>query len=203
MQVTIVGGTGLVGQGIIQELVKIPGYKVYSLSRHGKRYDSQLGATYYAGSFDDERWQELIKSSDWVIDCVGILRENLFKGQTYQNTIIEPANRIAELMKSGENKLLFVSANYAPKSLARYLTAKKLAEQLLKTKLSHRVTILYPGLIYDRQRQSTYYLGRALALVKKWPGFAKIRPIARNDFAKEVVAIISRNKKSSLQIRRV
>lgn len=46
MKVVIVGGTGFVGQGILQVLVKDKTLELYSLSRGGKRPDSVAGVTY-------------------------------------------------------------------------------------------------------------------------------------------------------------
>lgn len=199
MQITVVGGTGLVGQGILKTLSQTPGYELYSLSRHGKRTNSVSGVTYHDGSFADKVWQDLIKSSDWVIDCVGILHEDPKRGQTYQNSIVEPAERIATIMQDQNNRLIFVSANYAPIFFSSYLNAKRYTEKLLVNYLGDRVIILYPGLIYDRERLSTYYLGKVL---EKIPMLSKLRPIKRTDFAEEVKKIISHSKQSELQDRK-
>lgn len=47
MKVVIVGGTGFVGQGILQVLVKDKTLELYSLSRGGKRPDSVAGVIYH------------------------------------------------------------------------------------------------------------------------------------------------------------
>ena len=40
MIITIVGGTGLVGQGIFKELAQVVDYELHSLSRNGKSKDN-------------------------------------------------------------------------------------------------------------------------------------------------------------------
>ena len=74
MKVVIVGGTGFVGQGILQVLVKDKTLELYSLSRGGKRPDSVAGVIYQRVDLErPNAWQTLLKEADWVIDCVGIL----------------------------------------------------------------------------------------------------------------------------------
>ena len=86
MKITVVGGTGLVGQGILSELSKDKSLDLHSISRNGKRPNSITGITYH--SFDlahDTNWHYLLQTSDWVIDCIGILFPNKSKNQTYEN----------------------------------------------------------------------------------------------------------------------
>ena len=74
MKIAVVGGTGLVGQGILLELSKDTTLELHSISRNGKRPNSIAGVNYH--SFDlahDTSWHSLLQTSDWVIDCVGIL----------------------------------------------------------------------------------------------------------------------------------
>ena len=97
MKITVVGGTGLVGQGILLELSKDTTLELHSISRNGKRPNSIADVNYH--SFDlahDTSWHSLLQTSDWVIDCVGILFPNKSKNQTYANSSIEPAKLIID-----------------------------------------------------------------------------------------------------------
>lgn len=50
MKIAVVGGTGLVGQGILLELSKDTTLELHSISRNGKRPNSIAGVNYH--SFD-------------------------------------------------------------------------------------------------------------------------------------------------------
>ncbi|MFK5276819.1 hypothetical protein ACI3RH_08070 [Lactococcus lactis] len=47
MIITIVGGTGLVGQGIFKELAQVVDYELHSLSRNGKSKDNLVEPVLY------------------------------------------------------------------------------------------------------------------------------------------------------------
>ena len=153
MKITIVGGTGLVGQGILSELSKDKSLDLHSISRNGKRPNSITGITYH--SFDlahDTNWHYLLQTSDWVIDCVGILFPNKSKNQTYENSSIQPAKLIIDNIVDSDNKFLFISANSAPFFLNNYLQAKRTVENYASRKLGNRAISVYPGLVYSKFR---------------------------------------------------
>lgn len=84
MIITIVGGTGLVGQGIFKELVQVADYELHSLSRNGKSKAHLAEPVIYhaANLIEPGDWQDLLQKSDWVIDAVGILFPSKSKGTT-------------------------------------------------------------------------------------------------------------------------
>ena len=204
MKIAVVGGTGLVGQGILLELSKDTTLELHSISRNGKRPNSIAGVNYH--SFDlahDTSWHSLLQTSDWVIDCVGILLPNKSKNQTYENSSIEPAKLIIDSIANFDNKFLFISANSAPFFLNNYLHAKRTVENYASRKLGNRAISVYPGLVYSKFRRSNYYLAVMLDFLLKFKLFSflrKYRPISRERFAKEIRYIIE-EKNSELTYR--
>ena len=188
MKVVIVGGTGFVGQGILQVLVKDKTLELYSLSRGGERFRSVAGVTYQ--QVDLQRtgaWQVLLKEADWVIDCVGILWPDRKRQLNYQNASIKPAKQIITTIKTSETKFLFISANAGPPA---YLKAKRIVEKYARQVLGKRAYVVYPGLIYDRTKKSTYYLGKILHVITFLPGLKKYQPVERKILAQAIEKIL-------------
>jgi putative NADH-flavin reductase len=127
MIITIVGGTGLVGQGIFKELAQVVDYELHSLSRNGKSKDNLVEPVLYHSANLNETgdWQELLQKSDWVIDAVGILFPSKSKGTTYEKNSIQPAKIIIDTIVNSENQCLFISANDGPFFMNDYMRAKK------------------------------------------------------------------------------
>lgn len=78
-KVVIAGGTGFVGQGIIQQLDPTQ-YDVPSLSRHIYHPHTNDKTTYHVVDLSDTpSVLAIIQDADWVIDAVGILFPNPIK----------------------------------------------------------------------------------------------------------------------------
>lgn len=188
MKVVIVGGTGFVGQGILQVLVRDKTLELYSLSRSGKHLHSVAGVTYQRVDLDQTRdWRSLLKQADWVIDCVGILWPDRKKQLNYQNASIKPAKKIITTIKKSKTKFLFISANAG---FPAYIKAKRTVEKYARQVLGKRAYVVYPGLIYDRTKKSTYYLGKILYVITFLPGLKKYRPVKRKILAQEIEKIL-------------
>lgn len=195
MKITVAGGTGLVGQSILTELRHHPEYELHSLSRTGRRENSIPGVTYHAANLlSDRSWQQLVKSSDWVIDCVGILFENRRKQITYQTSSVLPAKKLIDTLANTSGNFLYISANYAPFFLKDYLATKKEVELYAYSRLGQRAVCVFPGLIYSKKRLSNYYPALIIANLIKTKHFnylRKIRPISSQVFACEILKIIA------------
>ena len=57
--------------------------------------------------------------------------------------------------------------------------------------LPGRAVAVYPGIIFDPARQSSYWPGVTLTHLKSIAYFNKFRPVARSEFAKEVAGILT------------
>ncbi|MEY4664223.1 NAD-dependent epimerase/dehydratase family protein [Weissella cibaria] len=192
IKVVIAGGTGFVGQGIIQ-LLSPEKFEIHSLSRHDYVSRPTDKTIYHVVDLaNSSELHNIIADADWVIDVVGILLPNPIKGVTYRNSSYEPAKYlIDQLIKQTNTNFLFVSANSGPFFMKPYLNAKRAVEKLMNQSLSGRAYIVYPGIIYDKSRLSSFIPGILLSHLVKVPYFKKLRPISRQSFSLEIQRILN------------
>ncbi|ACA82156.1 NAD(P)H-binding protein [Leuconostoc citreum] len=202
-KIVIAGGTGFVGQGIIKQLPPQL-FDVHSLSRHGRQPKNGDSTTYHAVDFNQpDQLQAVIMDADWVIDAIGILLPNPIKKQNYQNSSYEPAKKLIDVVvQSPKTKFLFVSANTGPFFMRPYLKAKRAVEKDMAQLLPKRSFSVYPGIIFDKDRTSSYLPGLMVARLRGISYFYKLRAIPRTYFAKEIKKILLGHR-SELQQRRV
>lgn len=191
IKVVIAGGTGFVGQGIIKQLSSDK-FEVHSLSRHAHVAEGNDQTIYHAVNLaHPQEWQHIIHDADWVIDAVGILLPNPMKGSNYQNSSYEPAKHIIDmLIKETKPNFLFISANAGPFFMKPYLKAKRAVESDMKELLTNRSYTVYPGVIFDKARCSSYIPGVILSHLTFIPYVKKLRPVKRERFAREVAKIL-------------
>ncbi|MBS1008529.1 NAD-dependent epimerase/dehydratase family protein [Leuconostoc suionicum] len=206
-KIIVVGGTGFVGQGILSDLNN-KGFELHSLSRHQfSPTDATDQVTYHATDLNEPgEWQDLLREADWVIDAVGILLPNPFKHINYQNSSVQPAQRLLDVLATThQTKFLFVSANATPFFLNAYLRAKLTVEHSAKALLNDRAYNVYPGIIYDKSRIYSYIPAIILVTLQHIPGLKflqRYRPISRKTFAIEVENILN-GKESALLKRNI
>lgn len=199
MQITIFGGSGFIGQKLSEKLIH-RGHKVTSISRSGKPSDlttawSQKVHWLRSDVLTDQHWHSAVQNSDWVIDAIGILKENPSKHITYDRFILEPVRIILTCLNTQTTpaKFLFLSANSAPFPLRKYMDAKLQAEQLIKNQAIKSV-IIYPSLVVDKKRFSSVISAFSINLLKKIPGLKKLTtgydPISREHLAVEIANVI-------------
>ncbi|MGX7150104.1 NAD(P)H-binding protein [Enterococcus ureasiticus] len=199
MQITIFGGSGFIGQKLSEELIN-RGHHVTSISRSGKPSDlttvwSQKVHWLRSDVLTDDHWHSAVQNADWVIDTIGILRENPSKHITYKRFILEPVQIILAYLNTQATpaKFLFLSANSAPFPLKKYMNAKLQAEQLIQEQAIKSV-IIYPSLVVDKKRFSSVIGASAMNLLKKIPGVKKLTqgydPISREHLAVEIANVI-------------
>lgn len=165
IKVVIAGGTGFVGQGIIQ-LLSPEKFEIHSLSRHDYVSRPTDKTIYHVVDLaNSSELQHIIADAYWVIDAVGILLPNPIRGITYKNS--------------------------SPFFMKPYLNAKRAVERLMKQSLPGRAYIVYPGIIYDKTRLSSFIPGILLSHLVKVPYFKKLRPISRQSFSLEIQRILN------------
>lgn len=206
-KIIVVGGTGFVGQGILSALNN-KGFELHSLSRHQFRPTNVTDqVTYHVADLNKAgEWQDLLKEADWVVDAVGILLPNPFKHINYQNSSVQPAQRLLDVLATtNQTKFLFVSANATPFFLNAYLRAKLSVEHSAKALLNDRAYNVYPGIVYDKSRIYSYIPAIILVTLQHIPGLKflqRYRPISRKTFAIEVENILN-GKESALLKRNI
>lgn len=206
-KIIVVGGTGFVGQGILSALNN-KGFELHSLSRHQFRPTNVTDqVTYHVADLNKAgEWQDLLKEADWVVDAVGIFLPNPFKHINYQNSSVQPAQRLLDVLATThQTKFLFVSANATPFFLNAYLRAKLSVEHSAKALLNDRAYNVYPGIVYDKSRIYSYIPAIILVTLQHIPGLKflqRYRPISRKTFAIEVENILN-GKESALLKRNI
>ncbi|MBO0468868.1 NAD(P)H-binding protein [Enterococcus plantarum] len=199
MQITIFGGSGFIGQKLSEELID-RGHNVLCISRNGK--PSNLTTDWArkvhwvrSDILTDTHWHSAVQKADWVIDAIGILREQPTKNVTYDRFILEPVRLILTYLNTQATpaKFLFLSANSAPFPLRNYMNTKLQAEQLIKEQASEPV-IIYPSLVVDKERFSSVISAAAINFLKKIPGIKKLTkrydPISREQLAVEIANVL-------------
>lgn len=206
-KIIVVGGTGFVGQGVLSALNN-KNFELHSLSRHQFiPSDATDQVTYHAADLNKPgEWQDLLREADWVVDAVGILLPNPFKHINYQNSSVQPAQRLLDILATThQTKFLFVSANVTPFFLNAYLRAKLTVEHSAKALLNDRAYNVYPGIVYDKSRIYSYIPAIILVTLQRIPGLKflqRYRPVSRKTFAIEVENILN-GKESALLKRNI
>ncbi|MFD1126022.1 NAD-dependent epimerase/dehydratase family protein [Lentilactobacillus raoultii] len=202
MIITVVGGNGYVGSGLLLELSQFADFQLFSISRSGQPARSSMlkNVHWIKGDVTQSGdWEAIIAKSDWVIDCVGILLPNPIKQTTYWKNSVQPAKTLINLIhrqnlaadKTPNTHFLFVSANYAPSLMKNYLKAKLEVEKDMAELLPKNSVAIYPGIITD-QSKPLVKLFKAIAKVTTLsPYFKRLRFIPRTAVAQETVRILT------------
>ena len=175
------------------------------MSRSGDKNKENLvrPVTYMAVDFNESsEWQQVISSSDIVIDCVGIFLPSKRKNTSYYKNSVKPAKQVIDQIATVEKsvKFIFIGANAAPWFLHDYMVAKKEVIDYGIKKLDNQFVVVYPGMVYDRQRLFNYVPGILLSFainILHMHFLKKYRPIKRRIFNLELLKIIQ-NKPSEL-----
>ncbi|ALI33785.1 NAD-dependent epimerase/dehydratase family protein [Weissella cibaria] len=192
IKIVIAGGTGFVGQGIIKQLSPET-FEVHSLSRHHYEPTETDHTIYHAVDLSQlQEWKHIVEDADWVIDAVGILIPNPIKGINYKNSSYEPAKYlIDQIVNQTNTKFLFVSANNGPFFMKPYMNAKRAVELHMKQDIPNRSYIVYPGIIFDKSRISSFVPGLIMSHMTKLPYFRKLRPVSLKEFSTEIELILT------------
>ncbi len=197
-KIIVMGGTGFIGTGILKQLQRAgsPVYELVSISKSGGNVHDHLPNVRYlaADLMQAGAWQREVQSADWLINCIGILFPNPIKKTSYEQNSLLPGLRIIDAIKSSNTKLIFLNMNSAPFFLNNYAKTKNVIAEYAERQLNSRAINIYPGLVYDKSRNNTYYIGKSLnTFVNKihWDWSDKSRPIPRYQLAEEVEKIIN------------
>lgn len=154
MKVSIFGGTGFVGNYIVDELlngdhephVLVRPQNVSKLIRANK-------CIVYSGNIENEAVIiEMMKNSDAVIYNIGLIRQYPKKGITYEQLHFQGVLHTIKLAESvGVKRYILMSANGVKMNGTPYQTTKYMAEQLLKNSTLDW-TIFRPSLIFGDPR---------------------------------------------------
>lgn len=153
MKVFVTGGTGFVGNHVLDELVE-KGHQVRALVRPGSEYKLKRPDEVESTPGKVEEPADLIQGMqgcDAVIHLVGIIRAFPSRGITFEKLHTEAtANVVAAAKETGLSRLLHMSALGAREDgPTPYLTTKYAAEELVRES-GLDFTIFRPSLIFGR-----------------------------------------------------
>ncbi|MBK5969899.1 MULTISPECIES: complex I NDUFA9 subunit family protein [Thiorhodovibrio] len=135
MNIAIIGGTGFVGQALVERLLT-EGHQLRLLVRPGSsgKAPPHPQCTPIEGRLEDpESLNACIAGSDAVIYLVGLLRENPAAGITFELLQFQGVERsIAAAKASGVQRFLLMSANGIDAGETAYQRTKLQAEAALK-----------------------------------------------------------------------
>jgi NADH dehydrogenase len=149
-RVFVTGGSGFVGQAVIDELARRD-YPINALS-HRAELRSPAGGrvrTVKGDLFDPAALLEGLRGCEAVIHLVGIIAERRMRGVTYERIHVEGTRRILEAARrGGVRRYLHMSAlGSRPDAVADYHRTKYEAETLVRAS-GLDWTIIRPSLIH-------------------------------------------------------
>ena len=194
-QVCLLGGSGFVGSAIVRHL-SLAGYAVKVLTRRREASKHLILLpnvdVLECDVMDDVALAEALKSSDVVINLIGILHNS--KKASFQAMHAELPARLAKLCnKLGVKRLVHMSALQASKDAPSYYLKSKAEGELavLSSNKNLDVTVFRPSIIFGR---GDGFINLFASLVKLLPVIllakpnAKFQPIYVEDVAYAFVA---------------
>ena len=150
MKVAFFGGTGFVGNYIVDELLQA-GHEPHILVRpqNASKLIQADKCAVYSGHIEKETViQDMLVNADAVIYNIGLIRQFPKKGMTFEKLHFEGVRRTIKLAETaGVKRFILMSANGAKMQGTLYQTTKYLGEQLLKNSTLDW-TIFRPSLIF-------------------------------------------------------
>ena len=196
--VTIFGGTGFLGRYIVNRLSKL-GYIINIVTRTPNeaiylKTSGNVGQVKLTeGSFSNlNNFTSLFKTSDIIINCVGILNEE--GDQTFKKLHSDIPEKLAILAKkSGVKKFIHISSIGAnPNSDSKYSKSKGIAEVKI-LKAFPEAIIFRPSIVFGSEDQFFNLFSQISCISPILPivgGKTKFQPVYVDDIAKMVVAVL-------------
>ena len=154
MNISIIGGTGFVGQAVVERLLA-DGHQLRLLARPGSggKAPTHPQCTLIEGRLEDsESLRNCITGSDAVIYLVGLLRENAAAGITFEQLQFRGVEAsIAAAKEAGVARFLLMSANGIDAGATPYQRTKLRAEAALK-RSGLEWSIFRPSVIFGDPR---------------------------------------------------
>jgi uncharacterized protein YbjT (DUF2867 family) len=149
LSVLVTGGTGVVGQAAVTELVN-RGHRVRVLSRNAVQDAAQWGdrvEPWPASVSEPEKLQGSADGQDVILHVAGIVAESPPKATFTSVNVDGTSNIVREAERAGVGRLIYVSSLGADKGESEYHRSKRAAEQLVE-KFRGGWIILRPGNVY-------------------------------------------------------
>ena len=196
MKILVTGGTGVIGEGVIPELLS-RGHDVRLLSRHAKEDAKQWkGVEPFVGDVADaSSVTGAADECDVVLHIAGIAAEDPPKTTFETVNVGGTKNVIAEAIRAKVKRFVFVSSLGADTGTSDYHRSKREAEQLVQQSALDW-TIVRPGNVYGPGDE---VISLVLKMVRTLPavpvidnGEQEFQPLWHEDLAKVLAAAAER-----------
>ncbi|QQE76766.1 complex I NDUFA9 subunit family protein [Alicyclobacillus sp. SO9] len=170
MNVFVTGGTGYVGNRIVDSLLH-DGHQVTLLQRPGTTRPTPYDVKIVHGDlFSSQTLTRGLAGADAVVHLVGIIRERKRQGITMQRIHVEGTKRIVEAATaSNVPRILHMSALGARlNAVSAYHKSKWEAEGIVRTS-GLQYTIFRPSVVYGKGGPGPEFLGQLTDLVRSAP----------------------------------
>lgn len=196
MRILVTGGTGVIGEGVIPELLSRD-HQVRLLSRHAGEDAKQWNRVepFEGDIAKPESIANAADGCDLVLHIAGIVAENP-PHATFQSINVDGTrNVLAEAERAGAKRFIFVSSLGADIGTSDYHRSKLEAERLVEES-SLDWTVVRPGNVYGPGDE---VISLILKMVRTLPavpmiddGKQEFQPIWHEDLAKILAAIVER-----------
>ncbi|QDT53998.1 3 beta-hydroxysteroid dehydrogenase/Delta 5--_4-isomerase [Caulifigura coniformis] len=197
MLLLVTGGTGVVGRGVIPELLAA-GHQVRLLSRHAEEQAAEwpAGVECLNGDVTDPAsLDEAARGCDVVIHVTGIVDEKPPE-ITFERVNVEGTRHVLEASsRAGVKRFVFISSLGADRGTSPYHRSKIEAEQLV-SRFPREWVILRPGHVFGPGDEM---ISMVLKMVRTSPvvpeiglGQHRFQPLWFKDFGKAVAKCVTR-----------
>jgi uncharacterized protein YbjT (DUF2867 family) len=194
MKILVTGGTGVIGEGAIPELIT-RGHSVRLLSRHAKEDAKQWkGVEPFEGNVADaSSLTNAATGCDAILHIAGIVAENPPE-VTFQKVNVDGTrNLIAEAKRAQVRRFIFVSSLGADVGESDYHKSKLAAEKLVESSALDW-TIIRPGNVYGPGDEVISLILKMIRALPAVPvidfGNQEFQPIWHEDLAKVLASTI-------------
>ena len=197
MKILVTGGTGVIGEGVIPELIA-RGHSVRLLSRHAEDDARQWPdvETFAGDVADASTLNGAADGCDVVVHIAGIVEEDP-PALTFQAVNVDGTRNILdEAARAKAQRFVFVSSLGADVGASAYHQSKKAAEELVAQSDLHW-TIVRPGNVYGPGDEAVSLMLKMVRALPAVPmidgGNQEFQPIWHEDLAKILATVAERD----------
>ncbi len=203
MKLFVAGGTGYIGNHVIDKLVK-DGHNVRALVRRGSeaKLKNKFIEFWYGDISAPESLNRALDGCDAVIYLIGLIRESPSKGITFELAHLQGVKHIYERAKlSGVKRWIQISANGVRSDTPDgYIRTKYRAEEFIKAQ-DIDYTILRPSVVFGGETEGTINFVTTLKyIINLMPfvvpvignGTYKMQPVHIDDLTNAISMIIDK-----------